>query len=85
MVRFMRSTRPLVQGCLGLGQAMIDIVLSEGVRPDGLSGVEGGLDGRRGRVGIAFRGSNLGNVDMKIADRIGLELALGRGFAFDLR
>jgi hypothetical protein len=41
---------------LGLGQAMIDIVLGagvfEGVRPDGLSGVEGGLDvgGCRARV-----------------------------------
>ena len=35
-------------GMLGLGQAMIDTVLGagvfEGVRPDGLSGVQGGLD-----------------------------------------
>ena len=125
---------------------MIDIVLSagvfEGVRPDGLSGVEGGLDvggcrariAWRGEVGsvvgedrvdlvgdggdeaaqevsggpardlfvqfdegelrgpidcndeieLALSGSNLGDVDMEIADRIDLELALGRGFAFDL-
>ena len=28
-------------------------------------------------VELALRGSNLGDVDMKIADRIGLELALG--------
>jgi hypothetical protein len=32
----------------------------------------------------ALRGSNLGEVDMKIADRIGREFAFGRGFAFDL-
>ena len=124
---------------LGLCQPMIDVVLSagvfEGVRPDGLSGVQGGLDvGRsrariawRGEVGsvvgedgmdlvrdggdqaaqevsggaarhllvqldegelrrsvdgdeeveLALRGSNLGDVDMKIADRIGLEFAFG--------
>ena len=29
-------------------------------------------------------GSNLRDVDMEIADRIGLELPLGRGLAFDL-
>ena len=131
---------------LGLCQPMIDVVLSagvfEGVRPDGLSGVQGGLDvghsrariAWRGEVGsvvgedgmdlirdsgdqaaqevpsgaarqllmqldegelrrsvdgdkqekLALRGSNLGEVDMKIADRIGLEFAFGRGFAFDL-
>ena len=32
-----------------------------------------------------MRSSNLGDVDMKIADRKGLEFALGGGFAFDLR
>ena len=32
-----------------------------------------------------MRSSNLGDVDMKIADRIGLEFAFGGGFAFDLR
>jgi hypothetical protein len=32
-----------------------------------------------------LRGSNLGDVDMEIADRIGLEFAFGGGFAFDLR
>jgi hypothetical protein len=36
-------------------------------------------------VELALRSSNLGDVDMEIADRVGLELALGRGFAFDLR
>ena len=36
-------------------------------------------------VEFALRSSNLGDVDMKIADRIGLEFAFGRGFAFDLR
>src|SRR5208282_6768620 len=35
-------------------------------------------------VELALSGSNLGDVDMEIADRIDLELALGRGFAFDL-
>ena len=35
-------------------------------------------------VELAVSGSNLGEVDMKIADRIGLEFAFGRGFAFDL-
>jgi hypothetical protein len=34
---------------------------------------------------LALRGSNLGDVDMEVADRIGLEFALGGGFAFDLR
>src|ERR1700722_622989 len=37
------------------------------------------------QVEFALRGSNFGDVDMKIADRIGLEFALGGGFAFDLR
>src|ERR1700728_2450594 len=36
-------------------------------------------------VEFALRGSNFGDVDMKIADRIGFEFALGGGFAFDLR
>ena len=36
-------------------------------------------------VEFALRGSNFGEVDMKIADRIGLEFAFGGGFAFDLR
>jgi hypothetical protein len=34
---------------------------------------------------LALRGSDLGEVDMKIADRVGLELAFRRSFAFDLR
>jgi hypothetical protein len=37
------------------------------------------------QIELAFGGSHLGEVDMEIADRIGLELALGRRFAFDLR
>jgi hypothetical protein len=37
------------------------------------------------RVELALRSSNLGEVDMKIPARIGLEFAFGRGFAFDLR
>jgi hypothetical protein len=43
---------PIGPGMLGLGQAMIDVVLGagvfEGVRPDGLSGVESRVDVRRG-------------------------------------
>jgi hypothetical protein len=35
-------------------------------------------------IELALSGSDLGDVDMEIADRIDLELALGRGFAFDL-
>jgi hypothetical protein len=35
-------------------------------------------------VEFALRGSNFGDVDMKLADRIGLEFAFGGGFAFDL-
>ena len=49
---------------------------------------EGELRGpvdRDDEMELALSGSNLGDVDMEIADRIGLELALGRGFAFDLR
>ena len=37
------------------------------------------------QVELALGGSNLGDVDMEVSDRIGLELALRRGFAFDLR
>ena len=37
------------------------------------------------QVELALRSSNLGDVDMKVADRIGLEFAFGGGFAFDLR
>jgi hypothetical protein len=37
------------------------------------------------QVELAFGGSNLCDVDMEITDRIGLELAFRRGFAFDLR
>ena len=33
---------------------------------------------------LALRSSNLGDVDMEIADRIGLEFAFGAGLAFDL-
>jgi hypothetical protein len=44
----------------GLCQSMIDIVLGagefEGVRPDGLTGVEGGLDVGGCRARIAWRG-----------------------------
>jgi hypothetical protein len=126
---------------------MVDVVLGasifEGVRPNELSSLEGGLDVRSRRTRIAWRGevgsvvgedgmdlvrdggdqaaqevsrgaarhllvhldegelrrsvdgdkqvelalssSNLGDVDMKLADRIGLEFAFGGGFAFDLR
>ncbi len=42
------------------------------------------VDGDK-QVELALCSSNLGDVDMKIADRIGLEFAFGRGFAFDLR
>src|ERR1700683_1934418 len=34
---------------------------------------------------LALSGSDLGEVDMEIADRIGLELVFRRSFAFDLR
>src|ERR1700683_1573883 len=34
---------------------------------------------------LALSGSDLGEVDMEIADRMGLELTLGRSLAFDLR
>src|SRR5580700_2923996 len=57
----------------------------------GSPAVEGGLDELRRsvdgdeQVELALRSSNLGDVDMKVADRIGLEFAFGRGFAFDLR
>jgi hypothetical protein len=36
-------------------------------------------------VELALRRSNLGDVDRKLADWIGLEFAFGGGFAFDLR
>ncbi len=37
------------------------------------------------QVELALRGSDFGDVDMKIADRVSLEFLLGGGFAFDLR
>jgi hypothetical protein len=36
------------------------------------------------QVELAFRGSDFGDVEMKIADRVGLEPAFRRSFAFDL-
>ena len=45
--------------------------------------LRGPVDGDE-EVEFAFGGSNLGNIDMEIADRIGLELSLGRGFPFNL-
>src|ERR1700683_2479194 len=36
-------------------------------------------------VELALSGSDLGEVDMEIADRVGLELTLGRSLAFDTR
>ena len=49
---------------------------------------EGELQGptnRDNEMELAPRRSKLGDVDMEIADRISLELTLGRSFAFDLR
>ena len=48
------------------------------------SELRGSIDGDE-EIELALGGSNLGDVDMEIADRIGLELAFRRGFAFDLR
>ena len=45
----------------------------------------GGPVDRDDEIEPALRSSNLGDVDMEVANRIGLELALRRGFAFDLR
>jgi hypothetical protein len=48
---------------------------------------EGELRGpinRDDEIELALRGSNLGDVDMEIADRVSLELTLGRSFAFEL-
>jgi hypothetical protein len=42
------------------------------------------VDGDK-QVELALSSSNLGDVDMKLVDRIGLEFAFGGGFAFDLR
>lgn len=36
-------------------------------------------------IEVALRGSDLGGVDIEIADRVCFELTLGQGFAFDLR
>ena len=45
--------------------------------------LRGPVDGDK-EIELALGGSNLRDVDMEIADRIGLELPLGRGLAFDL-
>ena len=51
---------PIGPGMFGLCQPMIDVVLGagvfEGVRPDELSSLQGGLDVRRSRTRIAWRG-----------------------------
>ena len=44
----------------------------------------GGAVDRDDEVELALRGSNLGDVEVEEADRIGLEFAFGRGFAFVL-
>ena len=45
---------------IGLCQPVLDVVLRagvfEGVRPNGLCGVQGGLDVRRGRTRVAWSG-----------------------------
>jgi len=46
--------------------------------------LRGSVD-RDDEIELALRGPDLGDVDMEIADRVSLELVLGRGFAFDLR
>ena len=46
--------------------------------------LRGSVDGDD-EVEPALRSSNFGDVDMKLADRIGLELVFRRSFAFDLR
>ena len=45
--------------------------------------LRGPIDGDE-EIELALRSSNPGDVDMEIADRIGLEFAFGGGFAFDL-
>jgi hypothetical protein len=37
------------------------------------------------QIEFAVRGSDFGDVDMELADRVSLEFLLGGGFAFDLR
>jgi hypothetical protein len=46
--------------------------------------VRGAVDGDE-EIELALRGLHFGDVEMKIADRVGLELAFRRGFAFNLR
>ena len=46
--------------------------------------LRGPIDGDK-EVEPALRGAYFGDVDVEVADRVGLELALGRGLAFDLR
>ena len=45
----------------------------------------GGAVDRDEEIELALRRLHFGDVDVEEADRIGLELALGRSFAFDLR
>jgi hypothetical protein len=60
MVRFILSNLPVGPGVLGLCQPMVDVVLGasifEGVRPNELSSLRGGLDVRSRRTRIAWRG-----------------------------
>ena len=45
----------------------------------------GGSVDRHEEVELAFLGANLGDIDVEVADRVGLELALVRCVAIDLR
>ena len=45
--------------------------------------LRGSVDGDE-KIQFSLSGSNFGDVDMKLADRIGLEFAFGGGFTFDL-
>jgi hypothetical protein len=62
-------------GCDHLGGPLVQFDIGE---------LAGPIDGHE-QVQLAFGRLHLGDVDVEIADRIGLELHLGRLVAFDFR
>jgi putative transposase len=66
----------LQEGARGLGIGLVDQPSDREFR--------GAID-RDEEIELALGGLHFGDVDVEIANRIGLKLALGRSFAFDLR
>src|ERR1700757_2730920 len=98
MVRFIRSTCPLVQGCLGLVRRWSILLRAQATSKAGAQNgsprssmvqlgegeLRGPIDGDE-EVEPALGGADFGDVDVEVADRIGLELTLYALAVLDIR